>query len=532
MKKSEGKNRLRAEREFDRAMVDSAELFENLVDSVQFPVESDDFLLQELGYLIQDGEPSYEDDDFHFVIKQGIRLYVDPDVDLRARLVGSLRQAYTGMKGASRRVAPTIIGAIEDVDFSLDVVGTVVQGYTKQLLKTLEGMTEDKSVDETAREWIERWTEGTLEEPALLERFRGIGSKGVPAVADLLFDSLEDPTRNNTALNLLSMIHTPVAAQVLAYTISEPILEEKQEELARKILRELWPMALPYVLYNLRRHSHEDIPFRWFELLIDIDNTRAVDRILEEVVAHGRSDNYQEDLLTILPLLDRSNDPGVVGKLLRLITEDSLPKESVGPIDQWIETSPLAVPVEKALKRWKDGKTILIRQREDFNSFAAEQPEQSFTELQRDWNTAYHESLGWQQRSQCPRGPIETQFEQKLEEAMIKHLSLNPRLEESALRDQVEFFRESWLVTPQSDVIPLVAICMERERNTPWLEEIYWREINAWYIKAAQYFDEGERDKARHYLAIILQVEPEYPLALMLVGIIESSAMASGGAGG
>ncbi len=532
MKKSGRKNRFRAERDFDRAMVDSVELFENLVESVRFPIESDNFLLQELGHLIQDGDPSYEDDDFHFVIKQGIRLYVDPDVDLRAQLVGSLRQAYAGMKGASGRVAHTIIGAIEDVDFSLDVVGAVVQGYTNQLLRTLEDMTEDESVEENARKWIELWTEGTLEEPALLERFRGIGSDGVPAVADLLFDSLEDPIRNNTALNLLSMIHTPVAAQVLAYTISEPILEEKQEEIARKILRELWPMALPYVLYNLRRHAHEDIPFRWFELLIDTDNTRAVDRILEEVVAHGRSDNYREDLLAILPLLDRSNDPGVAGKLLRLMTEDSLPKESVGLIEQWIETSRLALPVEEALERWKDGKMILVRQREDFNSFAAEQAGQSIAELRNDWNTAYHESLGWQQRSQFPRGPIETQYEQKLEEAMIKRLSLNPRLEESALREQIEFFRESWLVTPQDDVIPLVAICLERERDTPWLEEIYWNEINAWYIKAAQYFDEREKGKARHYLDIILKVEPEYPLALMLDGIMKSSDMAVGEADG
>ena len=528
MRKSKGRNRPREEQRFNLAREDSTGLFQGVVDDIRFPIEPDDFLLQELGRLIEDGESSLETEDFHFVISQGIRLHVNPNIELRARLAEALRRAQPGMRGPVRRVAHAVVGAIEDVDFSLEVVGTVVRGYTNQLLEAVEQMSSAPGVDEDGREWIQQWTKGALDRMTLVGRFRDAKSAGVPAVADLLFDSLEDPTRIDAALELLSAIGTPVAGRVLAYAISEPILEEAQEERARESLRVVWPLVLPYVLYNLRRHSHEDIPFRWLELLVETDNTRAVDRILEEVVAHARSESYHEDLLTALPLLDRSNDPGIVGKLLRLVTRVSLPEEAIELIQRWIEGSPLRKPLEEALARWKSGETILIPRNEDFSAFAAERGDRSLADLRDDWNAAYHESLGWQQRRQFPRGPIETRFDRQLEEEMIDRLSLNPRLEEPVLRDQVESFRDNWLVTSQDDVVPLTAICLERQRNTPWLEEIYWSKINAWYIKAAQYFDEGDQDKARHYLDIILGIEPEYPLARMLDGIIGTHASAIG----
>ena len=65
-------------------------------------------------------------------------------------------------------------------------------------------------------------------------------------------------------------------------------------------------------------------------------------------------------------------------------------------------------------------------------------------------------------------------------------------------------------------MIPLVAIYLERSREKPWLEEIYWSEINSWYVKTAQAFDEGNADKARQYLDVLLGIEPDYPLAIVL----------------
>ena len=98
----------------------------------------------------------------------------------------------------------------------------------------------------------------------------------------------------------------------------------------------------------------------------------------------------------------------------------------------------------------------------------------------------------------------------------MRALSLDPKLDKVDLQVQIESFQETWLMTPRDGMIPLVSIYTERSRNNPWMEEIYWREINGWYVKAAQLFDQGIRTKARQYLNIVLQIEPDYPFALAL----------------
>ena len=510
-------------RRFDRAMVDSTDLLAEYLIDVDIPIERHDFLLYELGRLIQEGDPSFKNDEFRSLIEQGIRLNVDPNVEVRARLVESLRRSYRKMSPRARRITPEVIGALEDTDFSLDRIGAVVRVYTNRLFGELEDMTTDASHEDEARVQIESWKSGSLDRVGLMESLRKLGPACVPQVADMLFESLDDSTAVDTSLELLSLLESPVAARVLAYMVSEPILEEAQEERARSILKKFWPLPRTYILYRLKQHSHEDIPFRWIELLVEMGDPRGVDRILEEVVAHARSEDYKEDLLAILGLMDRSQDPGIVGKILRLMTEESAPEASLDILEEWLETSRLAEPVEEALDLWNKGKAILVPAAEDFNAYATHQPDCSFDELRADWNWAYHESLGWQQRGTFVRGPVEQEFERDLEDAMMQGLALNPGLDENALRDQIEFFREKWLVTPRDNVIPLVAIYLERPRDTPWIEDIYRREINGWYVRAAQYFDEGNTSQASQLLNIVLQIEPDYPLARMLDGIMREA---------
>jgi hypothetical protein len=46
-----------------------------------------------------------------------------------------------------------------------------------------------------------------------------------------------------------------------------------------------------------------DIPFRWFQLLIDCYEPEAVDRIVEELRAHADDSTFREDLLALIELL-------------------------------------------------------------------------------------------------------------------------------------------------------------------------------------------------------------------------------------
>ena len=297
------------------------------------------------------------------------------------------------MDAAARKITPDVISGLEDIEFPLYRIGAVVSSYTNQLFQKLESMPDSSEAEDEARRLLEEWRGGKLERQTLMEELREIGPEAVAPAAD-------------TALELLSTLESNVSATILAYVVSEPILEEEQEERAQQMLGEIWPTPLPYILYNLKKHSHEDLPYRWFELLVATGYTRAVDRILED----------------------------------------------------WLEGSSMAEEIEAGMDGWNDGRSILAARDEDFNSFASRQHERSFDKLGQVWNDAYHESLGWQRRAHFPHGPVETEFEQQLQETMMRKLSLNPRLDEDELRAQIESFREDWLTRPRDGVIPLVAI--------------------------------------------------------------------------
>src|SRR5205807_4716920 len=101
----------------------------------------------------------------------------------------------------------------------------------------------------------------------------------VETAADLLLESPEDRPSVETALQILGSLQSAISARVLAHVISEPMLEEDLEMKAFLQIKAMWPMPRPYILYSLKPHTHEDIPFRWFQLLIDCNEPSAVDRI-------------------------------------------------------------------------------------------------------------------------------------------------------------------------------------------------------------------------------------------------------------
>src|SRR4029077_13809859 len=100
------------------------------------------------------------------------------------------------------------------------------------------------------------------------------------------------------------------------HAVSEPMLDEDLENRAYHYVREMWPLARPYILYTLKPHTHEDIPFRWFQLFVDCNEPSTVDRILEEILVHTKDSDYREDLLALLELLAATKDPALEEKVL------------------------------------------------------------------------------------------------------------------------------------------------------------------------------------------------------------------------
>ncbi|HYR43047.1 MAG TPA: hypothetical protein VER98_08490, partial [Terriglobia bacterium] len=253
----------------------------NPLDNFDYRVQCDDFFLYQLGRLIEEDRASLEDEEFRRLIDAGIHEHIERRLEPRAEIAARLRKL---------RTAPgRVLRLIEDVEAPLREVPLIIQSYTEYLVRKLEQCADEKP------------------------------DERVETAADLLLESPEDRSSVETALQILGSTQSVICARVLAHAISEPMLEEDLEMKAFSYVKAMWPMPRPYILYSLKPHTHEDIPFRWFQLLVDCDEASAVDRILEEVVAHATDSNYREDLLGLVELLVQVRDPATEEKILQVL---------------------------------------------------------------------------------------------------------------------------------------------------------------------------------------------------------------------
>src|SRR5262249_33260929 len=170
-------------------------------------------------------------------------------LDIRAGMAMRLR-----MSGAPPE---RVLHSIEDIESPLLNIPQILQSYTAYLFRRLEECSEATPDDR------------------------------ITAATDVLLDSPDDRARTEASIDLLGSIRSAVSARVLAHVISEPLLDEDLELKAYHYVRFMWPLPRHYILYSLKPHTHEDIPFRWFQLLTECDEPSAVDRILEELLVHG-----------------------------------------------------------------------------------------------------------------------------------------------------------------------------------------------------------------------------------------------------
>jgi tetratricopeptide (TPR) repeat protein len=284
---------------FDSAQCSKAAMLKNPLDDFDYRVDCQDFLLYELGRLIDEDRVSFEDEEFCRVVGAGIHEHVERRLDVRAELARRLRTS--GLR------PDRTLRAIEDIESPLRDFPQIIQSYTSYLFRKLEQCS-DVAPDER-----------------------------VTAAADLLLESPEDTTAADASIDLLGSIPSPVSARVLAHAVSEPALDEDLEAKAYMHLRAMWPLARHYILYSLKPHAHEDLPFRWFQLLIDCDEPSAVDRILEEIVVHGDSPAYREDLLALVELLTQARDPEKEQKALQILNTETTPQAAAKIIEEFLK---------------------------------------------------------------------------------------------------------------------------------------------------------------------------------------------------
>lgn len=273
-----------------------------------YAVELDDFVLYELSRLIDEERASFDDSDFRNLIDEGIRGHIEESVSVRARLAGALRSA--GFAGQTKTVALRVVHALEDLHSDLCNVAVLVLNYTTYLLSRLEAL---ESAPQAEKDDV------------------------INSAADLLFESTGDRDAAETALAVLCSNHSAISARVLAHAVSEPMLDEDLEQRAFEALKDFWPLPRRYMRYNLIGHPHEDIPLRWFQLFVEMDELACVDLALEELRAHGESPRYREDLFTLLALLHNCRDPELEDKILGALNAPGVSPEVARLLRGFIE---------------------------------------------------------------------------------------------------------------------------------------------------------------------------------------------------
>jgi len=261
----------------------------NPLQTFDYKIACDDFLLYELGRLIDEDKASFDDAEFRNVIDSGIAEHVERKIEIRAAIASGLRREPS-------RARAGLLHAIEDIESQVRDFPEMIESYTSYLFSRLE--------------------ECASTEP----------DERVTDAADVLFDSLEDHAAAEAALEVLASLPSAISARILTHAISEPMLPEELEVRAYEHVRSMWPLSRHYILYSLKGHTHEDIPFRWFQILIDCREPSAVDRILEEFIVHGGDPDYREDLLALMELLSQAQDPETEDKVVQVLNSEGTPR--------------------------------------------------------------------------------------------------------------------------------------------------------------------------------------------------------------
>lgn len=316
---------------------ESVDIIAQTIAGFDFNIAFDDFVLFELHRLIEEDRASFEDEEFRILIDEGIQQHVEDNLEIRAGLAGVLRNTISDMDSATQIIARRVIRALENTGYDLRNAGVVVRTYTACLFERFQSLEDTSRVEEESRSLIEAWTGGTLSTEELSARLRVLGGSAVGPLAELLFNAPENRGIAEMAIRVLSGIHSAISARVLAHLIAEPMLDEDLEMMAYASVRETWPLARPFILHSIDAHAHEDLPFRWFQLLIEVQDLTAGQRIYDELCVHGAKAVFHEDLWALTLLLAQSRDAEIEEQVLEWLNSPNTPAPVVPMLQEFLK---------------------------------------------------------------------------------------------------------------------------------------------------------------------------------------------------
>src|SRR6476659_6027311 len=103
---------------------------ENVLANFDYQVECDDFLLYELGRLIEEDRASFDDEEFRRMIETGVHEHIERRVDIRAEMARRFRSS----EGRPDRT----LRAIENIESTLQDIPEIIQSYAAYIFARLE----------------------------------------------------------------------------------------------------------------------------------------------------------------------------------------------------------------------------------------------------------------------------------------------------------------------------------------------------------------------------------------------------------
>src|SRR5215470_4908373 len=98
-------------------------------ENFDYRIGCDEFLLYELGRLIEEDRASFDDEEFRRVIDSGIHEHIERRLDIRAEMA---RQLRTGGPRTGR-----LLRAIEDIESPLRNLPEIIESYTAYVFHKL-----------------------------------------------------------------------------------------------------------------------------------------------------------------------------------------------------------------------------------------------------------------------------------------------------------------------------------------------------------------------------------------------------------
>jgi|GEM_PF-3699377 len=508
-----------------------------------FEVDLFDPVLDDLHELIAEAKEGPSDEDLLLLVAKGLVRHTT--LEVRARCAEELERRLASIK--SRKVVEDgelAMGALVDEDWPAPSIGLLLNLYNKYILHRLlargdriveEERALDTSLVQQAQAAAKSGTQADFEE--LARRIAPLGAGAMPYLEHAVYSNgLDESIR---PLVEIAARHPSVrSARILCLMLEEaevePLLDLLFEAMSR-MPEHAWPLLL-YRVRDRRRPAWDRLDAAMY--LVRASVAGVYEPLVEDLWReHRDEEDWEDDMYEdVAEQLADLGDRRAVGNVIHHAHEGEIPKEALAALEKAWRGNGWWAEVREGLETLRRGGRVLVREGEEFHDVVKEDfasaPPQEMTSaqfrmgvVQEDWNHAYHEETDWLRPSDLAgAGPREADLMRQYVDFAHDRISQMPREPQGA--EVVRTFarlEDEWMTTPQIALggrTPLALILEEKLRtggHPAYFRKYLRRKLSSLCDEARIALAGEDVGTALRYLRVVLDVEPNHPVARRLI---------------